>query len=138
MIMTDTAKNVHVLIYLNVLISFLAFAPKSSISSINSSHMKAKTANLTLPQKCQGQLPKSSLEHLLAKILKTLHEILCSRIFLCLILPENKSRSTPGHYLNYLGSTRLLIATYQISRQSVYWFQSRILKVFTMNMHEHA
>ena len=33
----------------------LSFAPKSSTSSINSSHVKPRKANLILPLKCQGQ-----------------------------------------------------------------------------------
>ena len=49
--------------------------------------------------------PRSSLEHFGGKTFKTFHEILCSKIFPCLILPKNKSRSTQDHYLNYLGIT---------------------------------
>ena len=59
-------KNVHVLIYLTV---SLTFAQNSSTSSMNSCNINAKKANLTLPQKCQGQL-RSSLKILGQKSLK--------------------------------------------------------------------
>ena len=52
MILTYIVKKVYVLIYVT---AFLTFAPKSSISSINSSHVKPPKANLILPLKCQGQ-----------------------------------------------------------------------------------
>ena len=41
-------NNVHVIIYLTV---FINFCSRSSTSSINSSCMKARKANLTLPSK---------------------------------------------------------------------------------------
>ena len=52
MILTYIAKKVYVLIYVT---AFLIFAPKSSTSSINSSNVKPRKANLILPLKCQGQ-----------------------------------------------------------------------------------
>ena len=55
--------------------------------------------------------PRTSLEHFWGKIFKTFHEILCSKIFPCLILPKNKSRSPQGHYLNYLDITLVPNAT---------------------------
>ena len=59
-------KNVHVLIYLTV---SLTFAQNSSTSSMNSCNINAKKAKLTLSQKCQGQL-RSSLKILGQKSLK--------------------------------------------------------------------
>ena len=56
--------------------------------------------------------PRSSLEHFWGKIFKTFNEILFFKIFPCLILPKNKSRSTQGHYVNYLGITLVPNATY--------------------------
>ena len=57
--------------------------------------------------------PRSLLEHFGGeKNLQNFPENLCSKIFPCLILPKNKSRSTQGHYLNYLGITLASNATY--------------------------
>ena len=46
------------------------------------------------------------------------------------------SRSTQGHNLNKLGSTRVLDAAYQVSRSSAFWFQRRrFFKVLDIYMH---
>ena len=42
-----------------------------------------------------------------------------------LTLPSNRSRSTQGHQLNKLGSTRVPDAAYQLSRSLAFWFQRR-------------
>ena len=42
-----------------------------------------------------------------------------------LTLPYNRSRSTQGHHLNKLGSTRAPDAAYQLSRSSAFWFRRR-------------
>ena len=53
-----------------------------------------------------------------------------------LTLTSNGSRSTHGHNLNNLGSTRIENATYQVSRSSVKWFwRRRFFKVFTIYGH---
>ena len=74
--------------------------------------------------------PMSSLVHFWAKSFKTFHEILCSRIFPCLILPYNRSRSIQGHHLNYLVSTLVPDATCKVSRPLVNWFWRRRFKGF--------
>ena len=44
-----------------------------------------------------------------------------------------------SHYLSNLSSIPIPNATYQILRQSIHWFERRIVKVFTMNRHgSHA
>ena len=91
-------KNVHLLIYLTV---SLTFAQNSSTSSMSSCNINAKKANLTLPKKCQGQL-RSSLKILGQKALKLStksYELAVSFIWRHL----KRSRSTQGHYLNNLG-----------------------------------
>ena len=51
------------------------------------------------------------------------------------LLVTYRSRSTQGHHLNKLGSTRAADAAYQVSRSSAFWFQRRrFLKVFTIYM----
>ena len=48
----------------------------------------------------------------------------------------SKSRSTQGHNLNKLGSTRAPNAPYQVSRSSAFWFRRRrFFKVFTIYGH---
>ena len=75
--------------------------------------------------------PMSSLVHFWAKSFKTFHEILCSRILPCLILPWNRSRSTEDLHLNYLVSTRVPDASCQVSQPFVNWFwRRRVLKAF--------
>ena len=50
--------------------------------------------------------------------------------------PWNRSRSTQGHHLNKLGSTRAPNAAYQVSRSLTFWFQRRrFFKVFTIYGH---
>ena len=50
-----------------------------------------------------------------------------------LTLPLKRSRSTQGHHLNKLGSTRVPDAAYKFSRSSAFWFQRRrIFHVFTI------
>ena len=126
MILTYIAKKVYVLTYE---LHLLTFAPKSSTSSINSSHVKPPKANLILPLKCQGQ-SYVIISTFLGKSFKTFHEILRSRIFPCLILPYNRSRSVQGHHLNYLVSTLVPDATCKVSRPLVKWFWRRSFKGF--------
>ena len=108
----------------------LTSAPKSSTSSINSSRMKAKPGKQIWP--CHQNVkvnPRSPLEHFWGKIFKTFHELLCSKNFPCLILPKNKSRSTQGHYLNYLGNTLVPNATYSqtsVVRTSVFRIHRKV------------
>ena len=102
-------NNVHVLIYLTVFISFCSqifykfhkLFPYESLESKFDLAIKNVKVN-----------PRPSLEHFWGKIFKNFHEILCSKIFPCLIWPKNKSKSTQGHYLNYLGITLVPNATY--------------------------
>ena len=68
--------------------------------------------------------------HFWAKSFKTFHEILCSRIFPCLILPYNRSRSIQGHHLNYLVSTLVPDATCKVSWPLVNWFWRKSFKGF--------
>ena len=77
----------------------------------------------------------SSLVHVWAKSFKTFHEILCSIIFPCLILPYNRSRSIQGHHLNYLVSTLVPDATCKVSRPLVNGSGEEVLKVFTIYGH---
>ena len=108
-IFTNIGNNVHLLIYLTVFINFCSqifykfhkLLPYESLESKFDLAIKNVKVNL-----------RSSLEHFLGKIFKTSHEILCSKISPCLILPKNKSRSTQDHYLNCLGITLVRNATY--------------------------
>ena len=53
-----------------------------------------------------------------------------------LTLLWNRSRSTQGHHLNKLGSTRAPNVAYQVSRSSAFWFwRRRFFKVFTIYGH---
>ena len=76
--------------------------------------------------------PMSSIVHFWAKSFKTFHEILCSRIFPCLILPYNRSRSIQGHHLNYL------VSTVVHAKLHGHWSTGsgeEVLKVFTIYGH---
>ena len=90
-------KNVHLLIYLTV---WLTFERNSFTSSMNSCNINAKKANLTSPQKCQGQL-RSSLKILGQKSLK-LSTKSYELAFSCVWRHIKRPRSTQGHYLNNL------------------------------------
>ena len=104
-IFTYIEKQSHLLIYLTVIINFFSkifykFHRLFLYESLESKFdLAIKNAKVN---------PRSSLEHFWGKIFKTFHEILCSKIFSCLILPRNKSRSTQGHYLDYLGITLVI------------------------------
>ena len=126
MILTYTAKNVHILIYLAVFINscnqifykFNRLFPYESQESEFDLAMK----------KCHGP-PKVINRTFLAKIFKS-YVLEFSYIGFC------HKRPTQGHYLNYLCITSVHNATYQISRQSVHCFQRRrVLKAFTKNRH---
>ena len=59
-----------------------------------------------------------------------------SAIFLYLILPQNRSKSVQGHYLNNLGITRLPKVTNQISKLQLIGLEKNILKILTMYRHD--
>ena len=145
-------KNVHLLIYLTV---SLTFAQNSSTSSVNSCNINAKEANLTLPSKCQGQL-RSLLKILGQKVFKTVHEIIWISIFLCLT-PYKKVKVNPRSlfeqswswmgswtwlgwflrvFLPTLGISGVPDATYQLSMPSADWFWRRFWKYLTIFRHE--
>ena len=100
-------KNVYVLIHLTAFINFCSqiFYEFHKLFP----RVKAQKANMIWPK----NVTVNPTSHFCVKIFKTFHEILCSRIFPCLILP-----STQGHYLNNLGRAPVPNTTYQISRQS--------------------
>ena len=58
-----------------------------------------------------------------AKIFKNFHEMLCSIISKYFNLPLKKTRSTRDHHLNNYGSTRILAATFTVSRSFGHWFR---------------
>ena len=83
-------NNVHVLISLTICINFCSqiFYKFHKLFPYESPESKFDLAIKNVKVNS-----RSSLEHFWGKIFKTFNEILCSKIFPCLILPKNKSRS---------------------------------------------